>query len=304
MSHDHLARLDPADIAWQQDCAGFQPNDSFSVVVVAWRRGPLLIDCLRSLAAQTDRDFETVLVDNGGNDDVLEELRAFPLRYLRTARNTGCAGGRNVGLAAASGEIVFFLDDDAVAEAHLVENCKRAFREKPEVVALRGRVFLKRQAAYNYLQNIRDLGPEPVPMIINQECASAFRRRAFVAAGGWDPAISYGEGLEISLRLAAAHGRDTLLYQPDVIIHHDYAHGLRHFLRANARWARNRDLLRRRYPELDEFTGYYRRWLPKGDVGRRVKGGMVLRWKLSLLRRLQRALWNRPWLQRVVLRVV
>jgi glycosyltransferase involved in cell wall biosynthesis len=266
--------------------------------VVSYRGRRRLTECLASLAAQTDRDFETILVDNGGNEAL--RVADLPLRRLRMARNTGACGGRNAGLAEAVGEIVFFLDDDAVADPGMVAACKRAFRERPEVVALRGRALLRSRTACNYLQNICDLGEEPLPSLINQEAVCGFRRRALVAAGGWGT-IFMGEGVDLSVRLARAHGRESLIYQPDVIAHHDFSHNLRDFLRLSARWGRNREVLRSRHPDLDEVMGYYRRWLPKGDAGRRAKGGRLFRLKLSVLRRLQRALWNRPWLQRVVL---
>jgi glycosyltransferase involved in cell wall biosynthesis len=86
-------------------------DPTFSVIVPTYNRPKMLRDAVDSVLAQDDGDFECVIVDDGGNDPI--ELPADPrLRVARTDRNHGVAHALNVGIDAARGDYVTFLDDD------------------------------------------------------------------------------------------------------------------------------------------------------------------------------------------------
>ena len=88
-----------------------------SVVVVNWNARDLLRDCLTSLALQDDRDFETVVVDNGSEDGSVAMVRAeFPgVVVVGETENLGFAEGCNRGIARASQPWIATLNNDAVA---------------------------------------------------------------------------------------------------------------------------------------------------------------------------------------------
>ena len=96
-----------------------------SVVVATYRRETELKNALESLAAQTYPNMEIVLVDDNGisewNEKVAEIVAAFrsqfpeiPLQYITNTPNQGSAKTRNIGIEAAEGEYITFLDDDDV----------------------------------------------------------------------------------------------------------------------------------------------------------------------------------------------
>ena len=87
-----------------------------SIIVRTKDRPKLLKNALKSIAAQTYRPIEVVLVNDGGCELDVEELRALlgdiSLEYRRLEKNTGRAHAGNVGLEHARGEYIGFLDDD------------------------------------------------------------------------------------------------------------------------------------------------------------------------------------------------
>lgn len=89
-----------------------------SVIVLAWNGTNHLEACLESLLAQDETGFELIVVDNGSTDgsaDLVAER--FPAaRLLRNEQNLGFAGGCNVGLRAAQGEVLVLLNQDMVVE--------------------------------------------------------------------------------------------------------------------------------------------------------------------------------------------
>jgi glycosyltransferase involved in cell wall biosynthesis len=84
-----------------------------SVIIPTYNRADLVAQAVASVQAQTYRDFEIVVVDDGGTDGTFEALAAR--RELRVLRHPGCRGvaaARNTGIAAARGEWLAFLDSD------------------------------------------------------------------------------------------------------------------------------------------------------------------------------------------------
>lgn len=92
---------------------------SASVVVCTRNRWPLLEACLASLALQTFAEPEIVVVDNGSTDETKPELeawrRAGDRRVVVAEPAAGLSRSRNRGLEVAQGDLVLFLDDDALA---------------------------------------------------------------------------------------------------------------------------------------------------------------------------------------------
>ena len=89
-----------------------------SVVVPIYNVEDYLAECLDSIAGQTMRDFEVVLVDDGSTDSSHATAEAYAQRDERfrliTQANAGLGAARNAGTAAATGEFLLFVDSDDV----------------------------------------------------------------------------------------------------------------------------------------------------------------------------------------------
>ncbi|OGR09008.1 MAG: hypothetical protein A3K23_03435 [Desulfobacca sp. RBG_16_58_9] len=84
-----------------------------SVIIPTYNRADLVRQAVASVRAQTYRDFEIVVVDDGGTDDTFEVLSTWPeLRLLRHTGRQGVSAARNTGITAARGQWLAFLDSD------------------------------------------------------------------------------------------------------------------------------------------------------------------------------------------------
>jgi glycosyltransferase involved in cell wall biosynthesis len=84
-----------------------------SVIIPTYNRADLVQEALASVKAQTFRDFEIVVVDDGGTDGTYEALaNGRELRVLRHPHRRGVAAARDLGVATARGEWLAFLDSD------------------------------------------------------------------------------------------------------------------------------------------------------------------------------------------------
>lgn len=99
-------------------------DDLVSVIVPVYNTKPYLEACVSSLAAQTHRNLQIILVDDGSTDGSGAICDDFARRDQRITvihqRNAGVSAARNAGLDAVSGSYVFFLDsDDLLPETSL-----------------------------------------------------------------------------------------------------------------------------------------------------------------------------------------
>jgi GT2 family glycosyltransferase len=91
-----------------------------SLIIITLNRAALLERTLQGLARQTRQIDEIVVIDNGPTRDTEQVVSGFMARYVAEPRR-GYGHARNRGLAEASGDLVYFLDDDCVPEPDWAE---------------------------------------------------------------------------------------------------------------------------------------------------------------------------------------
>ena len=250
------------------------PHPAVSVIVVTYCRNEELISCLNSLRQQTYRDFEIILVDNGGNEAVRAQVHEHPVKYARLTQNLGPSTGRKVGIQLAKGQVVVVLDDDLVAAPELLQAHVRAHGDL-DIVALRGKCLPKTRSTYNFLQLHYDLGPEVRPALIDLVGNSSFKRDTLLAIGGFNPALFGHEETELTYRLVMQCGidRNRIVYYPDAVGYHDYCRGFKQYVQKRSRHTEMWHDLVQLHPGIEQFVGAYVRGSslrPWGSLPRRI----------------------------------
>lgn len=115
----------------------------FSVIVCSYNRANLLPRALDSLLAQSEGDWEMIVVDDGSSDSTEEVVRKYSalsdaIRFFQRACNRGVGAARNIGIAVSQGRFVTFLDsDDEYAVDHLASR-KQLLRSQSSLRVLHG----------------------------------------------------------------------------------------------------------------------------------------------------------------------
>ena len=103
-----------------------------SIIIATHSRPQLLPHAVES-AQRAGGDVEVVVVDDASTDATAEVCRQLSgIRYVRLERNQRVAGARNVGLVAATAEIVGFLDDDDLRLAGSIDRQLAELEAAPE----------------------------------------------------------------------------------------------------------------------------------------------------------------------------
>jgi glycosyltransferase involved in cell wall biosynthesis len=106
-----------------------------SVIIPTYNRGALIAETIDSVRAQTYRNWELIIVDDGSDDDtekIIADFHDERLHFIKCGR-TGIVGQlKNTGIKKSSGELIAFLDSDDLWSNDKVEKQLNAFKENPE----------------------------------------------------------------------------------------------------------------------------------------------------------------------------
>ena len=101
---------------------------TISIVVAIFNRKDELFELLNSLIAQTDKDFEIIIVDDGSFVDLLPTVETFKemleIQYFKK-ENSGPGLSRNYGARRAKNDWLVFVDSDVIVEKDYIENIKK-----------------------------------------------------------------------------------------------------------------------------------------------------------------------------------
>ncbi|WP_440764031.1 glucosyl-dolichyl phosphate glucuronosyltransferase [Natronorubrum sp. DTA7] len=212
-----------------------------SVVVCTYAidRYDVFSECVDSVLAQTYDPLEVVIVVDG-NDDVFERVRTDygdrdNVNVHCNDANHGISYSRTRGAELASGEVVAFIDDDAVAEDDWVAELARVYEER-DAIAVGGHVapdwvtekpdFFPAEFYWLVGCDERGMGEHMAELRNTYGSNISFRRDVFLSVGGYDENTGrHGDRhiqaheAPVCIRMANKYGRGVV-YNTEAVVHH------------------------------------------------------------------------------------
>lgn len=211
------------------------PEALTSLIIITLRRPALLRQTLEALRRQTKPIDEVIVIDNGPDAETEAAARSGGARYVpEPRRGYGCA--RNRGLAEARGDVLFFLDDDCVAEPDWAEILGQVDSDFAGGSRVSGRTGLA--ARLEYLSTDGPVLSPRLPAGSPPHLSTSnlmFRRAAAERAGAFDEGLAMCEDRDWTARARAAGFR--LRFEPRARVTHyssvfrmgDYFARMRHY---------------------------------------------------------------------------
>jgi hypothetical protein len=246
--------------------SGSEPDITSSWVVLT--RGDRNRELGQALASivRADPGAEIVLVANGVAPEVLD-IDTPQVVVVRSETNLGIPGGRHLGLARTSGDVVFFLDDDArVLSDDVVGRTIERFASAPDLGVVGFRIVDPSGGSdRRHVPRPGRGGADrsgPVASFLGGACA--IRRSAYLEAGGYWPELMYAhEELDLAWRLADRGW--SIHYDAGAVVEHPRVELSRH---RDGWWrtGRNRCLVARRNLPLPVLLVHIGVWSVAGLV--------------------------------------
>ena len=237
------------------------PGPRVSVVVCAHNGARTLADCLDGVRRLAYPDYDVIVVDDGSTDQTAAIARRYDCRLIQSP-HLGLASARNTGLAAATGEIVAYLDDDAFPDPHWLTYLAATFMSTAHA-GVGG-------------PNIAPPGDGPTPacvacapggpvhvLLTDREaehipgCNMAFRRSCLEAIGGFDLQFrTAGDDVDVCWRLQERGW--TLGFSPAAMVWHHRRNSVRAYWKQQIGYGRAEAMLERKWPEKYNGPGHVR----------------------------------------------
>jgi glycosyltransferase involved in cell wall biosynthesis len=237
-------------------------NPVFLTVIICTRnRANDLKECLSALVLQVRRfdDVEIVIVDNASTDNTKSIVDSFakeqsaPIRYCYESK-VGLCSARNRGRLEARGEVLTYIDDDAIPRSGWIDSIVSDFRN-PETSCLGGRIFVTPKGGIPkwfptellWAAGLTDHGDEMRPLNMPKEMPPggnfAVRSHIFDALGGFDERLAiYGDDDDFFWRAHQKGYKAT--YNPKMAINHCPTLDREILIRKAYAWGKGRAMLK------------------------------------------------------------
>ncbi len=230
-----------------------------SVVVCSYNGAATIRDTLEGLSRVDYPSFEVIVVDDGSTDATVEVARGYDVTLIST-RNQGLAAARNVGLEAATGEIVAYLDDDAYPDPQWLSYLALALRSS-DCCGVGGPNLLPPEDG-DVAHCVGNSPGGPAHVLLSDRvaehipgCNMAFRKSWLEAVGGFDPQFrTAGDDVDVCWNLQERGG--TLGFHPAALVWHHRRSSLVRYWKQQVGYGKAEALLARKWPQKYNSGGH------------------------------------------------
>lgn len=206
-------------------------NVKASIVVISFNESKYISKCLKSILNQSFRNFEIIIVDENSNDGTQEILRKFKRKNIKlifsSSRNRAIA--RNIGIKAAYGEYIFFIDADCVASKNWLKNGIKSFEKN--IGGVEGRVYY---VSRRFKPTMKDKVVSNMNGGIYSTSNMAYRKNILKQVRGFNPKYIFAEDVDIALRVLTNF---KIVFNPKMeVAHQQKVHNFHSFFRDTLRF--------------------------------------------------------------------
>lgn len=239
----------PQDLSWPR----------ISVIVCSYNGARTIRDCCEGLRELEYPDCEVIVVSDGSTDATAAIARDYGFRVIAT-ENRGLSRARNTGLAAATGELVAYLDDDARPDRHWLSYLAMTFMNTPHAGV--GGPNIAPPGDGLIADCVANAPGNPIHVLLSDReaehipgCNMAFRKACLQAIGGFDPQFHVaGDDVDVCWRLLQRGW--TLGFSPAAMVWHHRRNSLRAYWKQQQSYGKAEALLERKWPEKYNAAGH------------------------------------------------
>jgi GT2 family glycosyltransferase len=230
-----------------------------SVVVCSYNGARIIADCLHGLTKLQYPRYEVIVVDDGSTDSTASIASRYGFRLV-AVHNGGLSKARNIGLDAAQGEIVAYIDDDAYPDPHWLNYLAATFIKTSHAGV--GGPNVPPDGDGPIAECVANAPGGPIHVLVSDQeaehipgCNMAFRKDALKAIGGFDPEFRIaGDDVDVCWRLQQRGW--TLGFSPAAMVWHHRRNSLGAYWKQQKNYGKAEALLEMKWPEKYNALGH------------------------------------------------
>lgn len=186
-----------------------------SIIVPTYNSSPTLEACLQSIARQSYKRIELVVIDNNSKDNTKEIARNYTEHVINKGPERSAQ--RNYGVSIAQGEYVVIIDSDMELDPDVIQACVAKVTAKPEIGGL---VIPEESFGQGFWAQCKRLERSFYVGVSWMEAARFYRKDLYQRLGGYNEELVSGEDWDLSQRMGAVAPLDRV----DQFIMHNEGH--------------------------------------------------------------------------------
>ncbi|MDQ3692416.1 MAG: glycosyltransferase [Chloroflexota bacterium] len=232
---------------------------SVSVIVCSYNGSRTLHDTLEGLARVRYPDVEVIVVDDGSTDGTAAVASEYDVQLIRT-ENQGLSAARNIGMRAARGEILAYIDDDAQPDPDWLLYLADTYRRTDHVAV--GGPNIAPAGDGPIADAVANAPGGPVHVLVSDieadhipGCNFSIRRAALEAIGGWDERFrAAGDDVDLCWRLQERSW--TIGFNHAAMVWHHRRNSVRAYWKQQQGYGRAEALLEAKWPARYNAAGH------------------------------------------------
>ena len=236
------------------------PAPRISVVICTYNGAATLRECLEGVLTLHYPNYEVVVVSDGSTDDSAQIASSYEGVMAIQTPQRGLAAARNTGMEVASGELIAYIDDDAVPDPDWLTHLAMTFASGP-FAAVGGPNVLPPDSSV-VAQCVANAPGGPTHVLISDReaehipgCNMAIRKAALEQIGGFDPQFrAAGDDVDVCWRLLDSGER--IAFSPGAVVLHHRRRSIRAYLRQQRGYGKAEALLERKHPDKYSAAGH------------------------------------------------
>ena len=207
-----------------------------SIVIPTYNVSKFMPGLLDSIFRNKVDDMEVIIVDDCSKDNTVEIARKYPVEVIVLEQNGGPARARNIGVEAAKGDIIFFLDSDVLVMDGTVKEVEDYFKNAPSAQCVIGicateplnKGFVpKYMAMFEY---IHLLGVPGNKVSVFAPRCGAIKKELFQRLGGYREKYKGADVEDFELARRVCETEDIIL-NPKMLVRHQFVNNVEEAMR-------------------------------------------------------------------------
>lgn len=241
-----------------------------SVIVCSFNGARTIRDCFEGLLRLEYPDYEVIVVNDGSSDRTAAITEEYGFRLINT-KNGGLSRARNIGLEAATGEIVAYIDDDAYPDVHWLTYLAATLESTSHVGV--GGPNIPPPGDGPIADCVANAPGGPIHVLLSDQeaehipgCNMAFRKAALQAIGGFDSQFRVaGDDVDLCWKLQEKGW--TLGFSAAAVVWHHRRNSVRAYWKQQGGYGKAEALLEKKWPEKYNGAGHVRSFASCGTPG-------------------------------------
>ena len=116
-----------------------------SVIILNWKTKEMTVECIKHIKAQSYKNIEVIVIENGSNDGSVEFLKKIKgIKLIINKENLGFTGGNIVARKSANGKYLLLVNSDAMLPKNYIEIAVQTAENDSKIAAVGGRSYPKK----------------------------------------------------------------------------------------------------------------------------------------------------------------